>query len=230
MVEEGERDNVNLAVFDPGQIRTVESFDYKPGVGAEGIEAAVALRKGTWQKEGPDTVEAIIAAAPKNQAALADICEAIAAKTGLKFKNPGPKTPKRIKDKLERGKTPQEVNDAVRGGFNVETPEQADEIVKALAERFEVADEGWASTPVGYFDRKVMVRFDDGMVGEVQIWPPGLLEVKETKGHQLYTEWQRAQSGPQKAQLAAAQFALYAAAVGSMPPVWGHIVMAAPTI
>jgi hypothetical protein len=86
---------------------------------------------------------------------------------------PGPKSKERLEQKVQRGKAPQGITDRVRGGFDVATPEQADEIVASLSASFEIADEGWTRTRTGYFDRKVMVRFPNGQVGEVQVWPPG---------------------------------------------------------
>jgi hypothetical protein len=64
--------------------------------------------------------------------------------------------------------------------------DEAESFVAALAARFHLIDEGWATTPVGYFDRKIMVRFDDGQLGEIQIWPPGMLDAKSNGGHKLY--------------------------------------------
>jgi hypothetical protein len=54
-----------------------------------------------------------------------------------------------------------------------------------LAQLFEIADEGWQITEAGYFDRKVLVRFRSGQVGEVQFWHPDLLDAKENKGPKL---------------------------------------------
>jgi hypothetical protein len=48
-----------------------------------------------------------------------------------------------------------------------------------------VVDEGWQMTAAGYFDRKAYVRFPDGMIGEIQVWPPGMLRCKDV-GHGLY--------------------------------------------
>ena len=85
----------------------------------------------------------------------------------------------------------------------------------------------WQRTPAGYFDRKVMVRFDDGLVGEVQFWPPRMLETKEKKGHALYEAWQRAMPGPEKAKLLGAQVALYGMIAAALPQAW-HAVNFAP--
>lgn len=196
---------------------------YSAGVKASGLADAVA-EKTAWRAGAPATVEELLAGAPKNQARLAEVCDAIAGKAGLHFKNPGPKKPERIQEKLDRGKTPQQVNDAVRGGFDARTPEEADAIVAGLAEHFEVADEGWARTPAGYVDRKVMVRFDDGMVGEVQVWPPGMLAAKSGEGHKIYQEWQNLPAdSPRKGEMQDRMAAVFAAVVVALPGAWHQV-------
>jgi len=79
------------------------------------------------------------------------------------------------------------ITDVARGGIEAETNEIADAFVTALSQRYKVIDEGYNFTAEGYFDRKVAVIFDDGQIGEIQIWPPGMLDAKETRGgHDLY--------------------------------------------
>jgi hypothetical protein len=41
-----------------------------------------------------------------------------------------------------------------------------------------VVNEGFEFTPLGYFDAKLNVIFEDGTMGEVQLWVPGMLEAK----------------------------------------------------
>ena len=157
---------------------------YTPSVKASGLRNAEKKKK-EWRREAPATVDAIYATAQKNQDQLAAASESAAKRFGAEFKNPGIKSKKRLMEKISRGKKPSAINDAIRGGFNVKTPQDGDRVIKALAEKFEVADEGFQKTDSGYFDRKVMVRFEDGSVGEVQQWPPGMLEVKEFGGQTL---------------------------------------------
>jgi hypothetical protein len=81
------------------------------------------------------------------------------------------------------------IADVARTGVTVRNFDEAESFVAALAARFHLIDEGWATTPVGYFDRKIMVRFDDGQLGEIQIWPPGMRDAKSDEGgggHKLY--------------------------------------------
>lgn len=165
----------------------------------------------------------MLESSPKNQDALASVAGRIAKDVGADLKNPGVKTPERILDKIKRGKTPQQVNDAVRLGFDIQSPGDGDVILKQLASRFEVADEGWQKTEAGYFDRKLMVRFQDGQVGEVQMWAPGMLEAKEGSGggHRIYEEWQKLPQGDSKAgELAQKMRELYAGVQRSLAPEW----------
>jgi hypothetical protein len=57
--------------------------------------------------------------------------------------------------------------------------------MKELANQFQLADEDWQLTPDNYFDRKVIVRFDDGSLGEIQMWHPEMYEAKHVKGGAL---------------------------------------------
>jgi hypothetical protein len=79
------------------------------------------------------------------------------------------------------------VTDVARGGVDAKTPEAANDFVRILSERYQILDEGWNTVEGGYFDRKLAVIFDDGQIGEVQIWVPGMFEVKKNKGHALYS-------------------------------------------
>jgi hypothetical protein len=73
--------------------------------------------------------------------------------------------------------------DIVRGGFVVTRPEAADDIVTALAQRYDVIDKGWVRLPNGYMDRKILVRFEDGQVGEIQIWSQRMFAARDrTRG------------------------------------------------
>lgn len=109
---------------------------------------------------------------------------------GVEFMDPGVKKRETAEERAaDKGKTPGQMKDIVRAGFIARTPHDADRVVRELSRDFEVLDEGWAYTEQGYFDRKLQVRFDDGTVGEVQIWEPHLLEAKEDLGgHKLYEE------------------------------------------
>jgi hypothetical protein len=164
----------------------------EPGVLANDIEGATRI-KNEWRDQAPfKDIDQFIEASKPNQEQLGSVGEEIAKATGTEFKNPG------IKAKDEKGRTRLAtkaerrgigaVTDQVRGGFKAETPQQVDQIIAGLAKHFPVIDEGWQTTPSGYFDRKAYVRFPDGMIGEIQVWPPGMAEAKGSagRGHVLY--------------------------------------------
>lgn len=77
----------------------------------------------------------------------------------------------------------------------------------------------------GYFDRKVMVQFADGTIGEVQIWEPSLLKAKmEQGGHELYTAARDLPPGPEKAALEKKMEDLYYPLLDALDPSWGATV------
>lgn len=191
------------------------------GVKAQGLDAADAIKR-QWAAQSPiKTIDDLFAHAQENQDSLASAGQQIADDLGIEFKNPGIKGQPRTQEKIEGGKAPGRINDVVRGGFVVETPAQGDAIVKGLAAKFEVADEGWFVTPAGYFDRKVIVRFPNGQGGEIQIWHPEMFKAKKGEGQRLYTQSRSLRpDDPQLAELDAAQKKLYEAALAGAAPEW----------
>jgi hypothetical protein len=144
-----------------------------------------------WKAAAPfETLDQLYAGSEANQGRLAAVAETIGGDLGLTFKNPGIKDRDRSAEKMaEKGGRAGNLTDVVRGGFELAAPGQADQIVAGLARHFDVIDEGWVTNKVGYFDRKVLVKFADGQVGEVQLWEPSLLKAKsEGGGHDLYKE------------------------------------------
>lgn len=60
-------------------------------------------------------------------------------------------------------------------------------MARQLGAAYRVIDEGWSRTDVDYFDRKLIVVFDDGLLAEVQLWEPGFYKAKG-EGHKLYKQ------------------------------------------
>lgn len=163
----------------------------------------------------------------KNQDRLGRVGDEIAQITGAKFKNPGLKKKETAQQKMirKRYKGTNRLADLVRAGFLVDTPDQAQKVVNLLAQNFRVLDEGWAVLAEGYFDRKVMVQFADGTIGEVQIWEPSLLKAKmEGGGHELYTAARDLPPGPEKAALEKQMQDLYFPLLDALDPSWGATV------
>lgn len=136
-----------------------------------------------------DGLGSLMSAAVNNHAELNAVARAAARLLDLEFE-PAPiktadRTMEKVRDKYAGNY--RKIADVARTGVTVRNFDEAESFVARLAARFHLIDEGWATTPVGYFDRKIMVRFDDGQLGEIQIWPPGMLDAKENKGgHDLY--------------------------------------------
>lgn len=170
------------------------------------------------------TIGGVAAAARVNQTQLAAVAAAIGAENGAEFVNPGVKSIEGIARKVNAGRLPGNVNDAVRGGYDVATPAQADALVEGLGRHFKIEDEGWSKTPAGYFDRKVIINFPNGQRGEVQMWPPGMLDAKSNGGHKLYEEWRvLPKDNPKAGQINEQMKALYAGVEAKMPPEWAGL-------
>jgi hypothetical protein len=83
------------------------------------------------------------------------------------------------------------ITDVTRTSFLVDTPAQAEAVIQALGKRLRSLDEGWQLDPTqGYLDRKVLVRYNDGLIGEVQIIGREMWSAKFKKGgHAAYYKW-----------------------------------------
>jgi len=174
----------------------------KPSADKPSIENADKI-KAAWVAASPHTsVDSLVEHASKDQDELVALAQGVAKETGTVLHNPGVKKRARIEEKLKlSGRKPQSIPDAVRIGFEVSTPEQSEAIVNRLKQKYLVADEGWQAKDVGYFDRKVTVRFADGMMGEVQLWPTIMFRAKQNGGHELYEKARTMPNGPAKAKV-----------------------------
>lgn len=148
--------------------------------------------------------------------------------TGAILGNPGVKDRAKAEEKIGRKgyRSTRQLTDLVRAGFTVTSPDQAQRVINMLAQKFHVMDQGWAVTPQFYFDRKVLVRFSDGTIGEVQIWEPSLIDAKTNKGgHDLYEAARELPNGdPKKADLERKMTELYRPLVEALDPSWGATV------
>ena len=148
-----------------------------------------------------ETVDDIYALAEDSQSYIAKIGADLEGELGVSFKNPGLKNIDTAREKMQRKAyaSSKEMTDISRGGFVINTANDADAIVARLGRDSEILDEGWAFTPEGYFDRKVLVRTPNGIVSEVQIWSPKVLDAKNKTGHKLY-ERMRTSKDPAEAE------------------------------
>lgn len=205
---------------------------FSPGVKAANNDETARLVKESWVAASPykgEKLDAAVAAASAAQDQLGKVGPQIAKKLGLpEFKNPGIKKDReRIEQKYrDRGNNAARVTDLVRATFIVERPEQADEIADALGQHFEVIAENWKVTPVKYSDKALLVRFDNGMIGEVQVMDRKMADAKSPDkggGHDLYKA-QRSldpvKDATRYAALTAQQVALYGAVLASYDYAW----------
>lgn len=202
----------------------------KRDVGDDYLESALTEAK---QQQPFDDLNGLYNVAGEHQSALGAAGDEIAAAIpGVKFKNPGLKERATSEEKLIRKgyDSPRQMTDAIRAGFMVETPEQAEAVIAELAKRFRVLDEGFALTPQGYFDGKVLVQFADGTLGEVQLWEPNVMEAKgKGGGHKLYTEARSLPKGdPRRVELDRQQRDLYSAARAKAGPGWAKLLGRGP--
>jgi len=174
------------------------------------------IAKGEIKSSQPfNTVDELYEIAPALQSKLEAVGQKIGDALGVEFKSPGLKLKSTTLEKIGRKAlmSPRGLTDVVRGGFVATSPKQADEIVVALAKDFDVLDEGWVKTPLGYFDRKALIRNEEGLIGEVQIWSESMVNAKEKKGAALYTKWRSAKTKAGRLFLALRIRKLYAQAL-----------------
>jgi hypothetical protein len=101
------------------------------------------------------------------------------------FLSPGLKDLEKVKDKILRKKydTTGELTDVIRSGFAVKNYEDVLELITRISNKYEVLDEGFIMNGAGYYDHKILIRFKNGQIGEIQLWEPHLLAAKEGRGY-----------------------------------------------
>jgi hypothetical protein len=219
------------------QWRREPTKDEPPVAGKGKAKATVS----DWQAASPhETIPELFRNARMNQARLGywgrEIKDRLVKAGILKpdaFSDPGIKGMKRTLEKFEekygsKGMKAGYLTDIIRAGFKVERPQDGDLVARELARHYPVADEGWVMTPAGYFDRKLMIKFPDGTIGEVQLWERGLLDAKQAQGgHALYEEWRSPETSHwRKMELEAQMRTLYGRAYGKLNPEWKEAVPA----
>ncbi len=161
-----------------------------------------------------DTLEQLLAKAAEAQARLVPNAQRIADELGITFKNPGLKDATTAAQKVSRKgySDLRSLTDISRGGFVVDTIEQADRLADALAETFTIIDEGWVRKSSAYTDRKIMIVHPDGMLSEVQIWTARMYDAKKV-GTEFYDKARSLPANdPEFADLQAKQIEVYSAA------------------
>lgn len=196
---------------------------FSAGVKARNDDEKVQAAKDGWYAASPFSadrfggdkkaaMDAALKAAAPMQKQLGDAGRAIGAKLGLEFHDPGVKTDRaRIDEKIEQRGGTERVTDLSRGGFEIETPHQAAAIAAELAAHgFEVAEENWNLTKLGYVDKALQIRGPNGLIGEVQIVEKGMYEAKnQGGGHATFKQWQKETDPAKRAALEEKQRGIY---------------------
>jgi hypothetical protein len=185
---------------------------------------AQALHSALRSRQPFNSIEEAVQVQAVNQDSMNSAALEVAAGLDGSAKTAKVKKADRILDKLRRKfgddvkpSDVRHVGDIARVAFKANTIDAADAFIAGMAKRFHVVDEGWIQTPVGYFDRKAAVVFDDGSVGEIQILPPGMAEAKSGGGHDAYKIWQNPDSPPEARATAEAQMLdLYGAVIAKL--------------
>jgi hypothetical protein len=196
-------------------------------------------RESAW-KEGQRgfTLDSIYAVAEQHTKRLHDIItEAARTVEGATPLLAAPKDRKTAEEKLVRKDYdgPHRITDIVRSGISLATAEGNGVAVQSIIDQFgaeNVIDQGWTVSPAGYASRSMLVRFEDGVVGEIQILTePMRIAMWPNKdgglgGHELYEEARALPKGdPRIVELEYEQAKLYLAAA-SEDPLMGALVSA----
>jgi len=82
------------------------------------------------------------------------------------------------------------ITDIVRASFVIEKTADVARVVKRLEKEFKILDEGFNHSAGNYLDRKLLVRFKDGRIGEIQIVEKNFYHAKYKEGgNELYYKW-----------------------------------------
>lgn len=205
-------------------LRDATDAGARPGALAQ-VEDPAALEAQLKEAQPFETMDELFERAPAAQSFLDAEGARIAEDLGVEFKTPGLKKRATAEEKMARKKyaSPRQMTDIARGGFLVPTADEAEAVVDRLAATAQVMDEGWAVTPAGYLDRKVLVRTPSGVVAEVQIWSPRMLEAKDSRGHALYERARESDDPAEKAALEEEMRALYAEALAAEDPSFANV-------
>ena len=167
------------------------------------VEDGIAIERSFKERQPVETVDDIYKIAQESQDFVVNIGRTIEKDLGVKLENPGLKLIETAREKMGRKgyASANQMTDISRAGFVINKAEQADEIATRLSREAEILDEGWNVSPSGYFDRKILVRTPNGIVSEIQIWSPRLLDAKMNKGgYKLYEQARSLQrTNPEKA-------------------------------
>jgi len=206
---------------------------YDPGIkAADDLDDIAAVKSGWFAASPINTIDDAVAQAPAAQRALGRAGRDIASDLDVTFKDPGVKTKdqagidRTIEKAQSRGGV-ERVTDIARATFVIDEPQQTEQIAAELGKQFEVTLEPWKQTPLGYLDRAMTVRFNNGVLGEIQMMDQGMATAKSDVskggggGHALYVQSRDPDTPPERrAELDEASRALYGAVTDNYSPAW----------
>ena len=150
-----------------------------------------------------------------NQTLLNGVVRRIAREVAADAVTPQPKAREVAEAKIRRKDYPDasRLTDIERAAIVVDSLEDADGAAALLGRRFETLDEGWTVKEEFYIDRKVLVRFPNGSIGEVQILTRAMKDAKK-QTHKIYVRQREMERGSAEwAALLDRQRRIHAAAV-----------------
>jgi hypothetical protein len=195
-----DKDEITYRIFDPTKLGRVASTTPEIGkpVRLQDLDQSsiqqteLAFRQQQIKKNlTPDQYHK---QAAKNQKDLEGLGKELGEEFGDKilFLSPGLKALQKIKDKITRKSYDGtgQLTDVIRAGFAVKNYGDVTQLIKKISSKYEVLDEGFLMNGAGYFDHKLLVRFKNGQIGEIQLWEPHLLAAKEGRGYvnKLFTK------------------------------------------
>ena len=149
-------------------------------LGVNETKVFVAKLKDRQPFDNPDD---LLTVAAINHDALNNAAQQAADDIGIEFERAPLKKREKVVEKVTNkyDGNYRQLADAARTGITPKTFAETDAFVQALSKKFHLVDEGWSLTSAGYFDRKLIVIFDDKSLGEIQIWPPKMLDAKSVR-------------------------------------------------
>jgi hypothetical protein len=195
-----DKDETTYRIFDPTKLERVASTSPEIGkpvrlqdLDQSEIQAAeLAFRQPQITKNL--TPNQYHKQAAKNQKELDSLGKELGDEFGDKvlFLSPGIKDLQKVKDKIVRKSYDGtgQLTDVIRAGFAVKNYDDVLELITRISNKYDVLDEGFIMNGAGYYDHKLLVRFKDGQIGEIQLWEPHLLAAKEGRGYvnKLFTK------------------------------------------
>lgn len=179
--------------------------------------ASPSAKLSGWKDAQPHgSVADLYVVAERWQSDLVTAGKDIAKAYGAAFKNPGIKDRATAEEKISRKgyEDARSLTDIVRASIIIPDEAARVDVVKAMQARFDLIDEGVNVTVMGgYTDQKLIVRFADGTLGEMQIVTKAMQDAKSSGGHDLYKRARALPPGsPERLDLEAKMEALYSAA------------------